>query len=199
MDHVGRTTATYDQIAVAYDERNRNAPPSELQEFRQGFIEATSGPLADLGCGPGHDLAAFRADGRRAVGVDLSVGMLALARQRGLPVVRGDLRRPPLQPGSLGGIWSCAALLHVPRKDVPATLEAWRRLLRPDGRLALMTAIGDEDAWERVDYVDGDLQRWFVRHRREDLLTLVSGAGFTVASYGERTSHRQWALIVATP
>lgn len=144
--------ATYDRIAQEYPERSDD--DSSIPEFltwRTGLLDS-DGPLVDLGCGPGRDPAAFAATGTPCLGVDLSAGMLAVAARRGLPVVRGDLREPPIQLGSVGTLYSCAALLHVPREEVPATLSMWRALLRPGGQLHLSTSLGGGEGWEAVPY-----------------------------------------------
>jgi SAM-dependent methyltransferase len=200
-DVVEQTRATYDRVAEDYD-RTTKAPSPELLAFRDSFIASVSGPVADLGCGPGRDLGAMRATGITALGVDLSTGMLRRAARAGLPVVRGDLRHPPLRPGSLGGIWSCAALLHVPRPDVPSTLATWHSLLRPGGHLALSTSLGNDEGWELVPYEGpgpkgGKLHRWFVHHDEDQLLAMLTTAGFTVTSHEQRVSHRHWTMIRA--
>jgi SAM-dependent methyltransferase len=201
-DVVMETQATYDRVAEDYD-RTTLQPSPELLAFRDGFVAAVTGPVADLGCGPGRDLGAMRAAGLTAIGVDLSTGMLRRAARAGLPVVRGDLRRPPLRPGSLGGVWSCAALLHVPRPDVPSTLATWHGLLRPGGHLGLSTSLGDDEGWELVPYEGpgpkgGPLHRWFVHHDEAELLAMLTAAGFTVRSHEQRVSHRHWTMIRAT-
>jgi SAM-dependent methyltransferase len=47
--------------------------------------------VLDLGCGPGRHLAALRASGKRALGVDLSPVAVRLARRRGGAAIPGDL------------------------------------------------------------------------------------------------------------
>lgn len=198
-DVVATTTQTYDRTAADYDARTRDPAPAYLHA-RTSFAASVAGPVVDLGCGPGRDLAALRDAGVQAFGVDLSAGMLALASGRGLPVARGDLRRPPLRPRSLGGIWSSAALLHIPREQVPATLRAWHELLRPGGRLGLSTSLGTDEGWEALPYpgppVDG-AGRWFVHHEPDVLLALVAAAGFQVLGASERESHRRWLQVTA--
>lgn len=200
-DAVASTRATYDRVAVDYDRRWRGSDPG-FAAFRAAFATAAVGPVADLGCGPGRDLEDLRTHGLDAVGVDLSTSMLTLARGRGLPVVQGDLRRPPLAPGSLGGIWSSAALLHVPRSDVPATIARWHSLLRPGGRLGLSTSLGGDEGWEVAPYAGegpsgGPLRRWFVHHDEAELLALLGAGGFTVVETTSRTSHRVWCMVHA--
>ena len=199
---MAQTRATYDRVAEDYDRRT-SGPEPEFVAFRSAFAADVDGTVADLGCGPGRDVAALRDGGVRAVGVDLSTGMLQRAARAGLPVARGDLRSPPIRTGSLGAIWSSAALLHVPRPDVPRTLAAWHALLRPGGHLGLSTSLGGDEGWELVPYTGpgptgGELHRWFVHHDEADLLGLLATAGFTVRSHVQRVSHRHWTMIRAT-
>ena len=197
------TAATYDRIAQEYAARSDDQDASpEFLAWRTGLLDSP-GPLVDLGCGPGRDLAAFAAAGV-VLGVDRSAGMLALAVRRGLPVVRGDLRAPPVRPGSVGTVYSCAALLHVPREQVPATLRAWHALLRPGGWLHLSTSLGGGEGWEVVPYAPDRgprggqrLQRWFVHHELDELLATLADAGFVVERAETRTSHRTWAMVSA--
>ena len=198
------TAATYDRIAQEYAERSDDKDSSpEFLAWRTSLLDS-NGPLLDLGCGAGRDLAAFAAAGVTCVGIDLSSGMLAVAARRGLPVVRGDLRTPPLQLGSIRTLYSCAALLHVPREQVAATLQAWRALLRPDGWLHLSTSLGGGEGWELVPYAPDrgprggqPLKRWFVHHELDELLTALAGAGLTVERLQTRASHRTWVMISA--
>jgi SAM-dependent methyltransferase len=58
--------------------------------------------VLDVGCGAGRHARAFRAIGARCVGLDLSRTLLRVAR--GLtdaPLIRGDMRRLPIRPGSM--------------------------------------------------------------------------------------------------
>lgn len=202
-DPVEATRLVYDQVVATYDEA-ASAVSEHLDAHRAAFAARVTGRVADLGCGPGRDLMALTALGVDVIGVDLSSGMLELARTRGR-VVRGDLRRPPLRPAGLGGVWSSAALLHVPRQDVPATLAAWHALLRPGGVLGLTTSLaaGGSDGWERVPYApprptSEPLDRWYVHHDEAALLTLLRDAGFTVDSAQRNTTKREWLRVLAT-
>ena len=63
---------------------------------------AAGSRVLDVGCGAGRHARAFRAIGARCVGLDLSLTLLRVAR--GLtdaPLVRGDMRRMPIRPGSM--------------------------------------------------------------------------------------------------
>jgi SAM-dependent methyltransferase len=58
--------------------------------------------VLDVGCGAGRHARAFRAIGSRCIGLDLSLTLLRLAqRVTDAPLVRGDMRRLPIRPGSM--------------------------------------------------------------------------------------------------
>ncbi len=198
-DPTAATAATYDEIAPAYAERTKSQPQA-LRGWLDRFAGAmpAGGTVADLGCGPARDGARLAARGLLAVGVDRSAGMLAVAAVDGLPgrVVQGDLRRLPLRTGSVDGLWSSAALLHVPRHDVPGALAELHRVLRPGGVLGLVTALGSGERFEEVDYAAGR-HRWFVYHDAGSLRRLTGQAGFTLLAESERRMNRHWLQLLA--
>jgi SAM-dependent methyltransferase len=58
--------------------------------------------VLDVGSGAGRHARAFRAVGARCVGLDLSRTLLRVARGvTDAPLVRGDMRRLPIRPGSI--------------------------------------------------------------------------------------------------
>jgi ubiquinone/menaquinone biosynthesis C-methylase UbiE len=100
----------------------------------------------DLGTGTGsllRMLADHPGRPRRALGVDASAEMLARvpALPLGWQVMEGDARRVPLADG-VADVVSCAYLLHLldPRARDLALAEI-RRVLRPDGRVVLVTLL----------------------------------------------------------
>jgi SAM-dependent methyltransferase len=194
-DPTPRTTATYDRIAPVFAERSRTRSGGFLA-FRQRFAEAVRGPVADLGCGPGHDAAWFLEQGLPVVGVDRSTEMARLAAAQRVPAVLGDLRRPPLAPGSLAGLWCCAALLHVPADETEPTLRAWSAALRPGGVLGMSTSAGDRQEWEPIPY-DTEVSRWFVHRDPDTLLATLESTGFEVLEHGLSTTHRTWLSVLA--
>lgn len=196
-DPIARTTATYDRIAPVFASRTENPDPA-FRAFRERFAAAlpAGGRVADLGCGPGRDAAWFREQGLSPVGVDRSAAMAALAADRGVPVALGDLRHPPLAPGSLAGLWSVAALLHVPAAETVPTLRAWHAALRPGGVLGLSTSAGDGEVWEPVPHDEG-LLRWFVHREPHTLLAVLAEIGFEVREHSESTTHRTWLSVLA--
>jgi SAM-dependent methyltransferase len=95
-------------------------------------LEVADAPVIDLGCGPGRHAAALRADGRAALGVDLSPVAISIARSRGAAVMLGDLFTTVPHAGR----WRTALLLdgNVGIGGAPASLlRRTRELLMPGG------------------------------------------------------------------
>ncbi|MGH7579694.1 MAG: class I SAM-dependent methyltransferase [Gemmatimonadales bacterium] len=58
--------------------------------------------VLDVGCGAGRHARAFRSRGARCFGLDLSLTLLRIARGvTDAPLVRADMRRLPIRPGSM--------------------------------------------------------------------------------------------------
>ncbi|UFU06313.1 class I SAM-dependent methyltransferase [Ruania halotolerans] len=68
------------------------------------LVRSLTGPLLDVGCGPGRMVAAASRAGLRALGVDISPTAIAIARQRGLPVLLRSVDDPLPGEGRWGSI-----------------------------------------------------------------------------------------------
>ncbi len=87
--------------------------------------------------------------GYRAVGVDLSFGMLAYARTPS-PLVQGDALRLPFPDASLSGVVSGFALRNF--VELPPVFAELARVLRPGGRIALLDVARPERAILRAGH-----------------------------------------------
>ena len=166
------TIRTYDSRAepgVAFDMRR------EMAAFTARL--PAGGRVLDLGCGTVWAAAQLREQGFRAVGLDLSFGRLSRAvAERAAPVVMGDQRRLPIAAVSLDGVWACASLLHLPKTDMPVTLDEARRVLQPGGVLFVSLKAGDGEAWT----TRGGGPRFFAYYRAAQLDSLLARAGFRI-------------------
>jgi SAM-dependent methyltransferase len=190
--------ATYDQIAGLYTARqaDRGGSFADLSAAFAARLPRVA-DVADLGCGPAGDGALLAQAGHRVTGIDRSARMLAHAA-RALPgrVIRADLRRLPVASQSMDGVWCCAALLHVPHDQTMAALGEMRRILRPGGCLALVTAAGQSARLEPVPYAPG-AQRWFFYRTAAELEEQVRGVRLQVEAMTEETTNRHWLKILA--
>ena len=189
-DHVLETRATYDAIAAEY--AGRWSAPAEWVTAEMDRLSTAlphGARVADIGCGPGHHTRLLRERGFRATGFDLSRGML---RAQGIPgVAQADMRALPIATASQDAVWCAAALLHIPRTDIPVVLGEFARVLRSGGSLSTSLAEGDGDVWEPVSY-HSDRRRWYVLHRIEPFTAHLRDAGFDVLACSRRSTHRDW-------
>ncbi|GAC1316534.1 MAG: hypothetical protein NVSMB25_02400 [Thermoleophilaceae bacterium] len=98
------------------------------------LLAMVSGPVIDLGCGPGRHLHALRARRVSALGVDISPVAVRLARAGGAAAIRGSIFGPLPQEGS----WRTGLLLDGNigiGADPTRLLSRARKLLAPAGEL----------------------------------------------------------------
>ncbi|MFJ4920865.1 class I SAM-dependent methyltransferase [Streptomyces sp. NPDC088725] len=144
------TRTAYDTVAVAYEALLRDelsAKPLDramLAAFAESVRTPGTGPVADLGCGPGRVTAHLRALGVDAFGVDLSPEMVAVARRTypGLRFDEGSMTGLDLADGSLGGVVAWYSTVHTPPELLPAVFAECHRVLAPGGRMLLAFKAG---------------------------------------------------------
>ncbi|MET8330398.1 class I SAM-dependent methyltransferase [Streptomyces sp. NPDC005181] len=158
--YLRETRASYDTVAVDYAELVRPAFEGDLLgramlgAFAELVQEAGGGPVADVGCGPGHVTAHLRSLGLTAFGVELSPGMAEVAR-RDHPDLRfdvGTMTALESADGELGGIVAWYSIIHTPPEVLPAVFEEFHRVLAPGGHLLLGFHVGDERRRKKQGY-----------------------------------------------
>jgi len=142
-----RTLAHYNDHAVAFWEGTRDHDVRQNIEALLRHIRGAS-PLRilDFGCGPGRDLAAFRALGHEPIGLEGSPPLAAMAREHGgCEVWEQDFLALNLPAGRFDGIFANASLFHVPCQELPRAGELRRglesRTLRGVSRSRIMARV----------------------------------------------------------
>jgi SAM-dependent methyltransferase len=132
--------ALYDSIATIYDPWS--ASVVEDISFYVDEARRVQGPVVELAVGSGRIAVPIAAAGKRVIGIDLSEGMLgvarALAEEQGvgelLDLRVGDLREPPVPERVQLAICPFRSLLHMPDEEEKLkALRAARRLLEAGG------------------------------------------------------------------
>ncbi len=97
--------------------------------------------VMDLGCGRGYMLEMLREAGVEAVGIDHNAAVLAFCRQKGLPVVEGDVTSylAAVEDASLGGIFMGHVIEHLTPVQMLELLDSCFRTLAPDSCLIIET------------------------------------------------------------
>jgi SAM-dependent methyltransferase len=143
------TVRSYDALARAYAEHlfheleRKPFDRAVLERFEAG---SPPRPCADLGCGPGHVGRFLAGLGREVTGVDLSAGMLEIARQLcpGLSFQLGDLRALPFKANSLAGVAAFYAIVHLDAAGLGQALSEMGRVLVPGGSAVLAFHVGQQ-------------------------------------------------------
>ena len=141
---LGWSLMGFDHVHV----RNERRLTVEALRLRDGDV------VLDVACGPGNftaALAAAVAPSGHAIGLDYSAAMLARARRDnrhpGASYLLGDAHHLPFPDGSLDAVNCYAALYLIP--DPFAAFEEMLRVLRPGGRLSVMTSLASGRWWLR--------------------------------------------------
>lgn len=148
-----------------------------------GWARRLSGPVADVGCGPGqwtHHLAGLGAD---VHGIDPIPAFIAHARVAypGVDFRIGRAEDLGVDDGALGGILAWYSLIHTAPSEIGAPLSEFARCLRPGGGLALGFFTGP--ALEPFDHAITTAYRWPI----DVLAAEIENAGFDVAHTETRT------------
>jgi len=143
-----------------YDRLGKGHDWAEFYESRAKSVALARLALApgqhvlNLGVGTGkehHRLQTAIRPGGLAFGLDLSPVMLRLAYQRtAAPLCRADVRRPPYAPASFDRLFSAYVLDLIPQADLIGLLAGCRRLLKPGGRLVLVSLTEGTNAPSRL-------------------------------------------------
>ncbi len=183
---------SYDRVAGEYAKRiyGELADKPRDRELLDRFARTVrgSGPVCDLGCGPGQIARYLKDRGVVEVfGIDLSPGMVERARELNpdLEFQTGDMTALSAPDATWAGIAAFYSIIHVPRDELPTALREMQRVLRPGAPLLLSFHVGDEDLhldewWEQPVSVD------FLFHTREEMERALRDAGFEIEEVVER-------------
>ncbi len=183
------TRSSYNAVAPSYLARfgtELDAKPLD-RALLGAFAEIVrdrlgGGPVADMGCGPGHITAYLTALGLDTVGIDLSDKMVDLAR-RTYPGVRfdqGSMTSLGLSDRSLSAIVAFYSIIHIPDGHLPMVFADFHRVLRPDGVLLLSFQVGDEER-HLTEWHGHEVDMYAYLRRPEAVVRWLEEAGLAVS------------------
>jgi len=156
------------ELAAWYDGEVGRRAARDLADRRTADRELFVAQLAaegrrsvvEIGCGPGHDGAAFAAAGLAWSGVDLAAASVEHCRGRGLDAHVAPVHALPFADGAFAAGWSMSTLMHVADVDIGAALAELVRVLEPGAPVAIGTW-GAAVASEGPIPIDGGEPRFF--------------------------------------
>ncbi|MFJ3516824.1 class I SAM-dependent methyltransferase [Streptomyces sp. NPDC090131] len=155
------------------------AGPDEADE---GVLARCTGPVLDIGCGPGRLVATLAARGHRALGVDVTPEAVARTTRAG----GSALCRSVFDPLPGEGRWGTVLLIDGNigiGGDPAALLHRAAQLAAPGGSLLVEVATADVDERVEVHVDDGrgghGAPFWWARLGNRALCGAAAGAGWT--------------------
>jgi len=136
------------------------------------------GRMLDFGCGVGAYVARMRAAGWDAEGMDLVAEPVRAGREAGLPLCQGTLPGADLPSSHYDVVTLWHVLEHVPRPK--ATLQACREILKPGGRIAVVSPMSDSLLADRFGscWYGLDVPRHLTHFTQATLARHLEAAGF---------------------
>ena len=187
------TRSSYDTIAPDTAEQWKEvlaAQPLDravLAAFAELVLAAGGGSVADIGCGTGRVTCHLHGLGVDVFGIDLSPGMLAIARRDhpGLRFDVGSMTALDVPDAALTGLMAYYSTIHIPDDLLPEVFAEFHRVLAPGGHALLAFQVGDEplrmsEAWGH------EISLVFHRRRPEQVGALLAAAGLPVHAHGVR-------------
>lgn len=181
IDRSGQAEA-FDAIGDRYDEA---FPHKEGQVSLGAWLAEQLPPgshVLDLGCGTGLPTARQLVEaGHRVTGIDLSPGMIKLAREN---VPEGDFRRMDISDvekhslGPFDGVAAFFSLLMLPRVEIPYALRMLHQQLREGAPMALSMVEADVDDFT-LPFLGNTIR--VSGYLRDDLRRVVQDGGFEIA------------------
>jgi len=210
VEHHEANRKFYDRISDAYD----LLADSNEKAARQAGVKALEvkpgESILELGFGTGNeviDLAELVGPTGRVAGIDISTGMLKVALKKlaekklaaTIDLKVSDARTLPFGTAEFDAVYTSFTLELFPADDIPRVLAEVLRVLRPGGRLSVVSMAQVKEG-DRASALE-KMYIWMHRHfphlvdcRPIDPASVVKAAGFSIVS---TTDLQIWTMPVA--
>jgi ubiquinone/menaquinone biosynthesis C-methylase UbiE len=172
----------FDHLAEQYQGRHGSNPVQAALVERIGALLPAGSSVLDLGCGTGVPTARMlTASGHRVVGVDISEGMLAMAREQvpAAEFVHADVTGLPAGFGRFDAVTAFFSLLMLSKADIERVLSRTAGWVPPGGYLGLGMVDFDGDG---LPFEFLGVPVTVSGYPAPDLAALVTRHGFRVES-----------------
>jgi SAM-dependent methyltransferase len=174
---------SYDTVAADYARLVSSGGPWELPVLTNfAALVGPAAPVLDAGCGPGRVTALLQSLGLAAFGLDLSPGMIEVAR-RDHPEFRfevGSMTALELPADELGGIVSWWSVVHLPLDALAQAFAEFHRVLAPGGSLLVGFHVGTASTHKTSGYGGHPMSLYVHRRTPDQLSAVATEAGFVL-------------------
>jgi ubiquinone/menaquinone biosynthesis C-methylase UbiE len=182
----------YDQRAATYDATIGRGEKRSIGDFREQFGALLRGETLEIAIGSGLNLPYYSDQVTRAVGVDLSTGMIEVAAnratelQRTIDLVVTDAQRLAFPDETFDTVAISFALCTVP--DPVAAIREMSRVCKPDGRIVMLEHVRSS-SWPvgMLMRLVSPLQEWRLGcHLARETIDVARECGLTIEREDQR-------------
>lgn len=177
------TIETYNQIAAEYDREVADFWKRHESQLIKKFVSAAGPKILDIGCGSGRDAIILSNNGKDVLCLDASDAMVQICKSKGLAATCADYHVIPYNDVTFDGVWAYTSILHSPKAEIVKVVQEIRRVLCPDGVLALGLIEGDYEGYRNS--AGPDLLRWFSFYNKSEIEKIFSMGGFKINYFEE--------------
>lgn len=168
-----RTVKYYNLIADSYLHSDAAVV---IKDNIDRFISLLPGErVLDVGCGPGHDTNYLTERGFECLGVDLSRKMIQIAKKNFKGKFKvADFFSLRFRDSTFDGLWCSSVFVHVQKKDLPKLLTSFRRILKNNGILGIITVKKQKIVKDKND------MRKYVMYDKNELEKYLENKGYEI-------------------
>jgi 2-polyprenyl-3-methyl-5-hydroxy-6-metoxy-1,4-benzoquinol methylase len=197
LNEIERVTLShYEQNAEQFWQGTRDHDVSQnIQAFLRALPQREGLDILDFGCGPGRDLARFKALGHNPTGLDGSQAFCRMAQEHsGCSVLNQSFNDLKLGDAQFDGIFANASMFHVPSQILGEVLTRCYNALRPEGVLFTSNPRGRAEGWNG--------QRYGHYMELDVTIEYLEAAGFSIVEHyyrpeGLPCGEQPWLAIVS--
>lgn len=173
------TIKTYDKIAKRYSKSNKRLMPNDTYKKFLSLVPKKS-KILEAGCGYGRDCEVFAKSGCDVVGIDLSQGMLDVAKGNasGVKFIQMSVCDLDFPDKFFDGIWCNSVLLHLSKKQCKKAMTELSRVLKSGGILYVSVRKGEDK--ELVREGPEDSPRYFTYFSEAEMEEYIKKSGFAI-------------------
>jgi len=184
-DQSQQAVSVYEKISANYAKQFSD-PSFHIDSFIELLPKGAK--VLDVGCGPGRDSAYMYERGLKVTGIDLSECMIRIAKQQ-YPEIDfrvTDMRKIEQTSNSFDGVFASFSLIHIPKKDLPKTLQGFFSLLKSGGILFAAIQEGKSEEVYITEPLKPDEKIFLNIISRQELKKLLLASSFKFLRYFAR-------------
>jgi ubiquinone/menaquinone biosynthesis C-methylase UbiE len=193
MRQTNTTVQSYDTTAQEYTKKTKDLHPKKEASKFLSYIPK-GGSILDLGCGPGRDAGIFESEGYQVTGLDPSTKLLEIARDAAplSTFKHGYAEDIPFMNEEFDGVWACASLIHIQRKNLPRVLGEVYRIMKPG---AIFAPSFKQGRGERAikDERYGGVEKFFAYYPESEMQEMLQNSGFNILDSFVKGIHDSYA------